>query len=99
MVGAQDNTLMNIKVRGRHYIILWLKLCLKYVEGPPIISHPIQDPATAEMHQEPFKKGGSEHAFRHEMAKWIFLAVLQGPNIKAARSTRDMKELDLIPEG
>ena len=78
--------LMNIKVRGRHYIILWLKLCLKYGEGPPIISHPIQDPATAEMHQESIKKGGTEHAFRHEMAKCIFLAVLQGSNIKAARS-------------
>ena len=90
---------MNIKVRGRHYIILWLKLGLKYGEGPPIISHPIQDPATAEMHQEPIKKGGTEHAFRHEMAKCIFLAVLQGSNIKAARSTRDMKERVLIPEG
>ena len=56
---------MNIKVRGRHYIILWQK----YGEGPPIISHPIQDPATAEMHQEPIKKGGTEHAFRREMAK------------------------------
>ena len=51
------------------------------------------------MHQEPIKKGGPEHAFRHEMAKFIFLAVLQGSNIKAARFTRDMKELVLIPEG
>ena len=51
------------------------------------------------MHQEPIKKGGPEHAFRHEMAKFIFLVVLQGSNIKAARFTRDMKELVLIPEG
>lgn len=70
-----------------------------YGEGPPIISHPIQEPATAEMHQEPIKKGGPKHAFRHEMAKFIFFAVLQGSNIKAARFPRDMKELVLIPEG
>ena len=72
---------------------------IAFSEGPPIIYHPIQDPATAEMHQESIKKGGTEHAFRHEMAKCIFLAVLQGSNIKAARSTRDMKERVLIPEG